>query len=43
MLDVYKKWKARRQTANELYAMTDRELNDIGICRGDIRRVVSVM
>lgn len=38
--------KARQEEANRriammhLYKMTDRELNDIGIGRGDIRRVV---
>jgi uncharacterized protein YjiS (DUF1127 family) len=30
----------RRIAAMQLYSMTDRELNDIGIGRGDIRRVV---
>ena len=30
----------RRIAAMHLYNMTDRELNDIGIGRGDIRRVV---
>ena len=30
----------RRIAAMQLYSMTDRELNDIGIGRADIRRVV---
>ena len=30
----------RRIAAMHLYRMTDRELNDIGIGRGDIKRVV---
>jgi uncharacterized protein YjiS (DUF1127 family) len=30
----------RRIAAMQLHSMTDRELNDIGIGRGDIRRVV---
>ncbi|WP_333781702.1 DUF1127 domain-containing protein [Hoeflea prorocentri] len=29
-------WRAYRNTCNELYKMSDRELNDIGIARGDI-------
>lgn len=38
--------KARQEEANRrialmhLHSMTDRELNDIGIGRGDIRRVI---
>lgn len=28
-----------RRTHSELSALTDRELNDIGISRGDIRRI----
>lgn len=39
MLNALKRWSMRRKTANQLYAMTDRELSDIGIGRGDIRRV----
>lgn len=30
----------RKIASNQLYRMTDRELNDIGIGRADIRRVV---
>ena len=29
-----------RKGARALYSMTDRELADIGICRGDISRLV---
>lgn len=29
------------KTYNQLHNMTDRDLQDIGICRGDIRRVAS--
>jgi uncharacterized protein YjiS (DUF1127 family) len=29
-------WRRYRNTCNELYRMSDRELNDIGISRGDI-------
>ncbi|SMD09608.1 DUF1127 domain-containing protein [Primorskyibacter flagellatus] len=32
-------WK-RRETANQLHTLSDRELRDIGIYRGDIPRVV---
>lgn len=32
-------WRKVNQTRNELRALTDRELNDIGISRSDIDRV----
>lgn len=32
-------WRKYRETVNELGRMTDRELNDLGIGRADIRRV----
>ncbi|MCB5204759.1 DUF1127 domain-containing protein [Neorhizobium sp. T786] len=32
-------WRKYRETVTELDRMTDRELNDLGIGRGDIRRV----
>ncbi|MDQ0457219.1 DUF1127 domain-containing protein [Rhizobium paknamense] len=32
-------WRKFRQTVTELDRMSDRELNDLGIGRGDIRRV----
>ncbi|MDF1633912.1 DUF1127 domain-containing protein [Mycoplana sp. MJR14] len=32
-------WRKYRQTINELGRMSDRELNDLGIGRSDIRRV----
>jgi uncharacterized protein YjiS (DUF1127 family) len=35
------KWKRRRQDLAELRAMTDRELSDIGLNRGDLARVFS--
>lgn len=36
----YRAKRARvRQIENELYAMNDRELNDLGISRADIRAV----
>ncbi len=32
----FRNWRKYRSTCNELYRMSDRELNDIGISRGDI-------
>ena len=32
----YQNWRSYRKTCNELHQMSDRELNDIGISRGDI-------
>ncbi|MDO9415364.1 DUF1127 domain-containing protein [Pararhizobium sp.] len=32
-------WRKYRQTCNELGRMSDRELSDLGIGRGDIRQV----
>ncbi len=32
----YQNWRSYRKTCNELHQMSDRELNDIGIARGDI-------
>ncbi|MBD8689286.1 MULTISPECIES: DUF1127 domain-containing protein [Rhizobium/Agrobacterium group] len=32
-------WRKYRQTVTELGRMSDRELNDLGIGRSDIRRV----
>ncbi len=33
-------WKHRRATRAELLRLTERELNDIGLCRADIDAVV---
>ena len=33
--------KTRRETFNTLHKLTDRELNDIGISRGDIRAIAN--
>ncbi|MXN64582.1 DUF1127 domain-containing protein [Stappia sp. GBMRC 2046] len=35
----YRSWKTYQQTVNELSRLSNRELNDIGIGRGDIRFV----
>ncbi len=37
----YDEWWAYRATVNELERLTDRELEDIGILRADIRRIAS--
>ena len=36
LINNYQMAKAIRQTENELRKLTDKELNDIGIARGDI-------
>ena len=36
LLNTYQVAKAIKQTENELRKLTDKELNDIGISRGDI-------
>lgn len=41
MFRLYQAIKAVKQTENELYAMSDRELNDIGLTRGMIPEVAS--
>ncbi len=35
----FSNWRKYRETVNELDRMSDRELHDLGIGRGDIRRV----
>lgn len=32
----FNNWRQYRNTCNELYRLSDRELNDLGIARGDI-------
>jgi uncharacterized protein YjiS (DUF1127 family) len=39
LINDYQEAKAIRQTENELRKLTDKELNDIGIARGDIYSV----
>lgn len=34
-----KKWAAYQQTVRELASLDDRQLNDLGIGRGDIQRI----
>lgn len=40
LLFRYELWKKRRLTERELYSLSDHELNDLGINRGDIPRIV---
>lgn len=35
----YRSWKSYRSTVNELNRLSERELHDLGIGRGDIRFV----
>lgn len=37
--DSYRTWRRYRNTLNELRGLNDRELADLGIGRGDLRRV----
>ena len=36
LIDSFRKWSAYRETVRELSALGDRELDDLGIARGDI-------
>ena len=36
MLKSFKRWRAEITVQRELHALTDRELSDIGISRGEI-------
>jgi len=36
LIRSYRNWRRYRQTVNELSRLSDRELNDLGIHRGDI-------
>lgn len=36
LIRSYRNWRRYRQTINELSRLSDRELNDLGIHRGDI-------
>jgi len=37
----FRKWRNYRRTVNELNSLTNRELDDLGISRGDIKYVAS--
>lgn len=36
LINAYTAWKDARDTRNALYALSDRELEDIGLTRGEI-------
>ncbi len=39
ILNNVRTWNRVRQTRNELYGLSNRELSDLGISRGDIPRI----
>lgn len=39
LVGKYKQWRNFRRTVSELSALSDRELDDLGISRGDIGHV----
>ncbi len=39
MMTTISNYKKFKRTEKELYTLTDRELNDLGISRGDISRI----
>ena len=39
MTESFRRWRRYRRTVNELSALSTRELNDLGIGRGDIEFV----
>jgi len=36
---TFKKWQAYQQTVRELASLDNRQLNDLGISRGDIQKI----
>jgi uncharacterized protein YjiS (DUF1127 family) len=40
ILSSFRQWRRSRETARQLEALTDRELSDIGLPRGDIPQAV---
>lgn len=39
MTSLFGQWRDMRMTRRELNRLSDRELDDIGLCRGDIERI----
>ena len=39
MIGSFRKWRNYHRTVSELNALSNRELNDLGLHRGDIRSV----
>ena len=40
LIERYKLYKKRKRTADELYSLTDNELRDLGIHRGQIPDII---
>ncbi len=41
LVQIFNAWKDYNRTCNELYSMSDKELNDLGIHRSDIERIAA--
>ncbi len=41
IVETIRQWRTRSRAAQDLHSMSDRQLSDIGIGRGDIEAVVS--
>ncbi|MBO6813446.1 MAG: DUF1127 domain-containing protein [Rhizobiaceae bacterium] len=41
LINSYRKWRNYRRTVSELSALSNRELDDLGITRGEIRFVAA--
>lgn len=39
LVETFRSWNDTRMTRNELSNLSDRELDDIGLARGDIERI----
>ena len=39
IVSLFASWRETRVTRRELGRLSDRELDDIGLCRGDIERI----
>ncbi|MDM7459473.1 MAG: DUF1127 domain-containing protein [Paracoccus sp. (in: a-proteobacteria)] len=39
LTSFFSRWRDMRMTRRELSRLSDRELDDIGLCRGDIERI----
>ncbi len=39
LMSLVASWRETRMTRRELARLSDRELDDIGLCRGDIERI----
>lgn len=42
LASLFSAWNDARVTRKELSRLTDRELDDIGLCRGDIERIARI-